>query len=437
MGEAAGKLTQFLDIRLARHLPQTGALRAVNPHVEIEQRGKVETCRIVGGDRHDHVGPGLFALRHRDEVGTRCGERQAVIEGRHLGNIGHARAGAGAVEPVVLTADARTGDDVIEIAGNWQDFGQHIALLGADENGLGVDAQTPEQGEQKGGLGLAVAVALGPGVLGLLGDVIPAVEPIEKVADVVLHHLQRHLRAFERIARRRRNAGSLGSNLAIVGNLCRSGEMRGKDARHFLPVRECADPQDRRAAIADRRIGRHVGLLGERKFDRQFAIAILDQRRLDIGDILRTPAHVGILGPAHDDAREADLPGFAIEEIGRLHLVPESLVGRRNRLGDAQDIADLEAGHRQCRGQFSVDQPLFEPLFAADDVEFRATRNHVDRLAVAQDFDAVDGQIPLVGQPAHGERALLRQLVGRVDAHRRIEIGGDHTVFEPPLPVVD
>ncbi|MBU0669830.1 MAG: hypothetical protein KKG32_07180 [Alphaproteobacteria bacterium] len=88
---------------------------------------------------------------------------------------------------------------------------------------------------------------------------------------------------------------------------------------------------------------------------------------------------------------------------------------------------------RHGRGQHAVELALLEPRFAPQDFEATALRQHVDHIVAAQQLDAVDGQITLVGQPARLQRPHLRQRFGRIEPDGEVGIDPQPPLLEPDL----
>jgi hypothetical protein len=148
--------------------------------VKVETRGGVIDLhnlghRLVERAPHDRLQI-LSAGDQRqspDEVGRRQGADRRIAQAR-------------AVQPVDLATDPGADDDVVERAGHGQALVQAVAVLTADQGRLGLDAEPVEQGQQQGGLGLAVTIAAAPGVVGGGGAIAAAVEGDQEIAHLVL-----------------------------------------------------------------------------------------------------------------------------------------------------------------------------------------------------------------------------------------------------------
>ncbi len=105
------------------------------------------------------------------------------------------------VEPVDLAPEPCADDDVVEGAQRRQQFAELVSCGGIDQRRFRLDPQTIEQGQQQGGLRLAVPVAPGPGRIRLGRRVAPKVHQEGDVPDLVLHQPQGHLGPYLGIRR--------------------------------------------------------------------------------------------------------------------------------------------------------------------------------------------------------------------------------------------
>ena len=118
-----------------------------------------------------------------------------------------------------------------------------------------------------------------------------------------------------------------------------------------------------------------------------------------------------------------------------LHFPAERLIAHRDRLAEPQHIADLEPGNRNRCGERAVEAALLEQPFTAEHFVADVPGEQVDGFLAAHDLQPVDREIPLVGHPAHLERAQLGQRFGAVDAIGDVAVGGDGSVLQPDLLV--
>ena len=155
----------------------------------------------------------------------------------------------------------------------------------------------------------------------------------------------------------------------------------------------------------------------------------------DLGE--RLPPDVVPRRPQHADAGEADLRLVGQQRRGRLHVALERGVAARDRIGDAQDVADLQPLDRHRRGQHPVEFEQFEPALAAQHGQRFLLGEQVDRLVPAQDGDAVDDQVALVGLPAEDDRPRLEERLLRGDAVGGVDVAPHLAVRQPLLLVED
>ena len=197
------------------------------------------------------------------------------MERRHFGDGVEPGSGAGAVEPVLLAVDHRAHDHVVEGRGGRQQARDHVASLAAHQHGFGFDPHFTQHGEQQQRLGLAVAIAVFPRLGGHLRQVIAAVEAVEQVADLVLHHPQRQRGAFEVVVGLRSDSRDLLRDRTAGRHLTLGGEMRRHYLRHVAPVGEARNLQQRIDREARRRIIGHILWLGDRQDHFERAVAVL------------------------------------------------------------------------------------------------------------------------------------------------------------------
>ncbi len=76
----------------------------------------------------------------------------------------------------------------------------------------------------------------------------------------------------------------------------------------------------------------------------------------------------------------------------------------RQCLAKTDDVTDTQVVERQRRSQHAVEAHLLELRFAAQDFEF-ATGKRIDRLAIANDVDRMDGKTLCSRVPLRGQRA--------------------------------
>ena len=286
---------------------------------------------------------------------------------------------------------------MVEIGGDRLEFGHRIAATRRHQHDIGVDVHIAQQRKQQDRLGLAITVTLVPRIFRSLRQVIAAIQPVEQVADLVLHRLRGKRGAGFRIPGLRHDPFRNRLDLTAGCQLGGLGEMRFHHFRQVLPAVEAADAQQRVGTKTRRRIARHILTLGDRhgNVEEAVATALLHFGKVDEGSGL--PAHFLGRWPADNRPALSHAPWRGGKVLDHLDLIPQRLVIDSDRVGHAQQVAFLEAGYGNRRGQPPIEQAAFKVFLAPDDIEFDALRDEVDHFAIANDLEAMDEQVSLVG----------------------------------------
>ena len=80
---------------------------------------------------------------------------------------------------------------------NGQRYGDCIAPSARDQDRLGFDPKVIQDRNKNDGFGFAIAVFLGPSGRNILRQIVPAIQPVEQIANILLHKFQRGNSAFK------------------------------------------------------------------------------------------------------------------------------------------------------------------------------------------------------------------------------------------------
>ncbi len=114
--------------------------------------------------------------------------------------------------------------------------------------------------------------------------------------------------------------------------------------------------------------------------------------------------------------------GDALAAQGDLtrRLAAPQRVAARDRIGEVEDVADLNPFGLQNRRQFAVEHGQVEIGLTAQNLHGLAAVQQVDDLAVADNVQPVDRRGFRGRIPGHGGRAHIGQALGRQKPHRRL-----------------
>ncbi|PAV73416.1 hypothetical protein WR25_02401 [Diploscapter pachys] len=427
-------LAARLRLRRLQHLADATA--------QVDRRGQhrrqVDTRTLIQIDRRLDMRPRRRAHRQREQRRSRRTHRQRPTERRCIAQVGQPGAGIGAVQPQGFAVHARAHQDMIERARRRQAIGQQVAQLAARQHGLRLDIQRAQDRQQQQGLRLAVAIAQLPRLRRALRLVIALVHAVEQIADLFLHQLQRRRRPLHRVAARRLDLRDLRGQRRIGGDQPVGRIERRHHLRHRRPVGKARRLQQPQTLEPHRYVIGQVGLLGQRQWHADLAIAA-DDALHRLGRLgIEFPAHLIRRRPQHAGPRIADLQRRRRQRLEALHRTLQHRVLARDRDDDMQDIADAQPLHRHRRGQHAVQLALFQLLFATQHVEPRLSASRVrlqqvDTLGPADDLGAVDDQVARRRLPLQADRPRLPQHFGRRDPRRGIGILPHRAALQPLL----